>query len=101
MLERCLSRRTLAEDIHSFAGRRQRRTRSQARALHALGRALDGEAAARLAAALSLRASADTVLRELRRTSESKGTSRPRVVGIDDWAAARGHLYGTIIVGLE
>ncbi|MGT2428645.1 ISL3 family transposase [Cupriavidus basilensis] len=94
-------RRTFAENIHALAGRYQRRTRSQARALHALGHALGGEAAARLADALGLRASADTVLRELRRVPERKRKPRPRVVGIDDWAIARGHQYGTIIVDLE
>ena len=94
-------RRTFAENIHALAGRYQRRTRSQARALHALGHALGGEAAARLADLLGLRTSADTVLRELRRVSEHKREPSPRVVGIDDWAIARGHQYGTIIVDLE
>lgn len=94
-------RRTFAENIHALAGRYQRRTRSQARALHALGHALGGEAAARLADLLGLRTSADTVLRELRRVPERKRKPRPRVVGIDDWAIARGHQYGTIIVDLE
>ena len=94
-------RRTFAENIHALAGRHQRRTRSQARALHALGHALGGEAAARLANALGLRTSADTVLRELRRAPGRKRKPRPRVVGIDDWAIARGHQYGTIIVDLE
>jgi len=69
------SLRTFAENLHALASRHQRRTRSQARALHALGHALDGEAAARLANALSLRTSADTVLRELRRASERSGSS--------------------------
>ena len=94
-------RRTFAENIHALAGRHQRRTRSQARALHALGHALGGEAAARLANVLGLRTSADTVLRELRRAPGRKRKPRPRVVGIDDWAIARGHQYGTIIVDLE
>ncbi|BDB29760.1 ISL3 family transposase (plasmid) [Cupriavidus sp. P-10] len=94
-------RRTFSENIHALAGRYQRRTRSQARALRALGHALGGEAAARLADALGLRTSADTVLRELRRASGRKRKPRPRVVGIDDWAIARGHQYGTIIVDLE
>jgi transposase len=93
--------RTFAENIHALAGRHQRRTRSQARALHALGHALGGEAAARLANALGLRTSADTVLRELRRAPGCKRKPRPRVVGIDDWAIARGHQYGTLIVDLE
>ncbi|MBK6973011.1 MAG: ISL3 family transposase [Sterolibacteriaceae bacterium] len=96
----CL-RRTFAEDIQSLAGRHQRRTRSQARALQALGHALGGAAAARLAASLGLRASADTVLREVRRAGVGKQRVPPQVVGIDDWAIARGHHYGTIIVDLE
>ena len=94
-------RRTFAESVGSLAGRHQRRTRSQARALLALGHALGGEPAARLAGALGLRTSSDTVLRHLRRASVRKRQSKPRVVGIDDWAIARGHNYGTIVVDLE
>jgi hypothetical protein len=44
-----------------------------------------------------LRTSSDTVLRHLRRASVRKRQSKPRVVGIDDWAIARGHNYGTIV----
>jgi len=94
-------RRTFAESIGSLAGRHQRRTRSQARALLALGHALGGEPAARLASALGLRTSSDTVLRHLRRASIRKRHAKPRVVGIDDWAIAKGHHYGTIVVDLE
>ncbi|AEI82892.1 hypothetical protein CNE_BB2p00780 (plasmid) [Cupriavidus necator N-1] len=50
---------------------------------------------------MGLRTSADTALRELRRAPGRKRKPRPRVVGIDDWAIARGHQYGTIIVDLE
>ncbi|MEJ8852451.1 ISL3 family transposase [Variovorax rhizosphaerae] len=94
-------RRTFAEDIHSLAGRHQRRTRSHAKALHALGHALGGEAATRLAAELGLSTSADTVLRELRRSAVTRRKHLPRIVGIDDWAIAKGHNYGTIVVDLE
>lgn len=94
-------RLTFAENVGSLAGRYQRRTRSQAQALHALGHALGGEPAARLAAALGLRTSADTVLRQLRRSSQRTRRPRPRVVGIDEWAISRGHNYGTIVVDLE
>lgn len=94
-------RRTFSEDIHALAGRHQRRTRSRARALHALGQALGGEAAARLALELGLRTSADTLLRELHRSAAAQRPPAPRVVGIDDWAIRRGHHYGTIVVDLE
>jgi len=95
------SRRTFGERIDALAGRHQRRTSSQARALQALAHALGGKAAARLGAALGLRVSADTVLRELRRAASEKKPPSPRVVGIDDWAIKRGHHYGTIVVDLE
>jgi transposase len=83
-------RRTFAEDIQSLAGRHHRRTRSHARALQALGHALGGAAAVRLAANLGIHASADTVLREVRRAGMGKQRVPPQVVGIDDWAIARG-----------
>jgi hypothetical protein len=86
-------RRTFADNIDALAGRHQRRTHSQAKALQALGHALGGEAAARLGTALGLRASADTMLRELRRAVPKKKQPVPRVVGIDDWAIKRGHHY--------
>ena len=94
-------RRTFAEDIHGLAGRHQRRTRSQARALQALGYAFGGAAAARLAANLGLHTSAATVLRELRRAGAGRRKTPPRIVGIDDWAIARGHRFATIVVDLE
>lgn len=94
-------RRTFAEDIHRLAGRHQRRTRSHTRALTALGYALGGAAAARLATELGLKTSADTLIRQLRRSAEIERERRPRIVGIDDWAIAKGHHYGTLIVDLE
>lgn len=94
-------RRTFSESIGPLAARHQRRTRSHARALAALGHALGGEPAARLASALGIRTSADTILRELRSPSGRKRRPHPRVVGIDDWAIKRGHNYGTIVVDLE
>jgi transposase len=41
------------------------------------------------------------VLRELRRSAVTRRKRVPRVVGIDDWAIARGHHYGTIVVDPE
>ena len=84
-----------------MAGRHQRRTRSHAKALVALARALGGEAAARLAAELGMAVSPDTILSQLRHSAHIRGVPEPRVVGIDDWAISRGHRYGTIIVDLE
>ncbi|MET1083881.1 MAG: hypothetical protein ABWY12_12665 [Burkholderiales bacterium] len=52
------------------------------------------EAAARLAAELGVRASADTVLRELRRAAVTiRSKNLPRIVGIDDRALAKRHCF--------
>ena len=49
---------------------------------------------------LQMTVSGDTILRILRQTTF--GTpNKPKVVGIDDWAFAKGRRYGTILVDLE
>ena len=45
--------------------------------------------------------SGSTVLSELRRAGCAPPKESPVIVGIDDWAIARGHRYGTIMVDLE
>ncbi|MBK8033789.1 MAG: ISL3 family transposase [Chloroflexi bacterium] len=55
---------------------------------------------AELARQLQMTVSGDTVLRILRQTTV-KPLSNPKVVGIDDWAFAKGRRYGTILVDLE
>ena len=45
--------------------------------------------------------SRDTLLRALRRQGSKVTMAPPVIVGIDDWAIARGHRYGTIMVDLE
>jgi transposase len=96
---RCTNR-TFVERIDALARSYQRRTQSHARALQAIGFALGGAAAARLAHELGLRASRQTVLRELHRARPPE-KHPPRIIGIDDWAIAKGHHYGTIVVDLE
>jgi len=93
-------RRTFAERVSPLVAPFARRTRRLAEAQGRTGAALGGEAGARLLSRLSMPASADTVLRLLKRLPLPHETE-PRVIGVDDWAKRRGRSYGTIVVDLE
>lgn len=68
--------------------------------LQAIAFSLGGEAGCRLAAQLQMPASADTLLRLIRKWSPPQPPT-PRVVGVDDWAMRKRVTYGTIVVDLE
>ena len=93
-------RQTFAERVPQLVAPFARRTHRLAEAQGRTGAALGGEAGARLLSRLSMPASADTVLRLLKRLPLPHETE-PRVIGVDDWAKHRGRSYGTIVVDLE
>jgi transposase len=66
----------------------------------AIGFALGGEAGARLASLLAMPTSPDTLLRRIKSAVAEPGT-KPRYIGVDDWAVRKGQRYGTIVVDLE
>ena len=68
--------------------------------MRAVGFAVGGAAGGRLLQALGVVASADTLLRQVRRTPVPAAPA-PRVVGVDDWCFRRGRRYGAILVDLE
>ena len=72
-------------------------TATFARGLYALG----GEPGAWLAAHLGMRLSGAALLAQLRAAGCAPPADEPQVIGIDDWALARAHRYGTIVVGLK
>lgn len=98
---RSCSRQTFAEQVEELALPRQRCTNRLAMARRSIALALGGKAGARLAELLGMRASGDTLLRLLQRSPPSAAEEPLTAIGIDDWAFARGHRYGTVVVDLE
>ena len=96
---RC-TRRTFAEPLRELVVPHARRTRRLAEAQARVGIALSGKGAARLLSHLAMPASADTVLRLVRRLPLPE-QERPRIIGVDDWAVRKGRTYGTIVIDLE
>lgn len=78
-------------------GRQTNRLRERQRHV---GMALGGQAGARLCEHLGAATSRNTLLRNIR-TTPVPSQSSPRVLGVDDWAKAKGQDYGTILVDME
>jgi transposase len=93
-------RAIFAESLDELATSHARTTADLADAHTAIGFAAGGEPGSRLASALDMPASPDTLLRRVKAKSLDPGPA-PRFVGIDDWAVRKGQNYGTMIVDLE
>ena len=95
-------RQTFAEQLSDLVKPHARRTcrLAEAEAQGRVGVAVGGEAGAGLLRCLAMPASADTVLRLIRRLPLPE-QDVPRVVGVDDWALCKGRTYGTIVVDME
>ncbi|MBT2407637.1 MULTISPECIES: ISL3 family transposase [unclassified Streptomyces] len=94
-------RRTFVEQIGGLTERFARRTPALRLALERIALALAGRPAARLATHLSIPLSANSLLRLLRKLPDKKPSTAPRVMGVDDFALKKGHVYGTIIMNME
>lgn len=93
-------RKTFAEALPTLARPHAQRTVRLQAALQSLGLTLGGKAGARLGNQLGMPASADSLLRLIRRAQPpTKVTAR--AIGIDDWAYKRRLRYGTMICDLE